>query len=197
MGSQFWLSDQQWSVIEPLLPKNRPGARRVDDRHVISALCMCCASAAVGRIARPSMARRPPFTIASIGGPAAACGRSCFRPLSRPVRATCRGSTARPRKPIARPPAERRRRQSRPSARPADLARPDGRCGRRHAVAAPLARPKRRGQRSSPAALAEITGLSQHAAPFLSASTAPCSYPCAWSLPPSALTTTDITRTGS
>ncbi|MBP1883184.1 transposase, partial [Ensifer mexicanus] len=28
MGSEFWLSDQQWSVIEPLLPKNRPGARR-------------------------------------------------------------------------------------------------------------------------------------------------------------------------
>ncbi|MGH6805265.1 MAG: transposase, partial [Ensifer adhaerens] len=38
MGSEFWLSDQQWSVIEPLLPKNRPGARRVDDRRVISGI---------------------------------------------------------------------------------------------------------------------------------------------------------------
>ncbi|MGH6806706.1 MAG: IS5 family transposase, partial [Ensifer adhaerens] len=35
---EFWLSDQQWSVIEPLLPKNRPGARRVDDRRVISGI---------------------------------------------------------------------------------------------------------------------------------------------------------------
>lgn len=38
MGSEFWLNDRQWSVIEPLLPKNRPGARRVDDRRVISGI---------------------------------------------------------------------------------------------------------------------------------------------------------------
>lgn len=29
MTSEFWLSDQQWSAIEPLLPRNQPGARRV------------------------------------------------------------------------------------------------------------------------------------------------------------------------
>ena len=34
----FWLSDQQWSAIEPHLPKNQPGARRVDDRRVISGI---------------------------------------------------------------------------------------------------------------------------------------------------------------
>jgi len=34
----FWLSDTQWAAIEPLLPKNRPGARRVDDRRVISGI---------------------------------------------------------------------------------------------------------------------------------------------------------------
>jgi transposase len=38
MAGEFWLSDQQWSAIEPLLPKNRPGARRVDDRRVISGI---------------------------------------------------------------------------------------------------------------------------------------------------------------
>lgn len=32
------LMDAQWARVEPLLPKNRPGARRVDDRRVISGI---------------------------------------------------------------------------------------------------------------------------------------------------------------
>lgn len=36
--SLFWLSDEAWAVIEPHLPKNQPGARRVDDRRVISGI---------------------------------------------------------------------------------------------------------------------------------------------------------------
>jgi putative transposase len=35
---EFWLSDAQWALIEPLLPKNQPGARRTDDRRVISGI---------------------------------------------------------------------------------------------------------------------------------------------------------------
>ena len=34
----FWLSDEAWASIEPHLPKNQPGARRVDDRRVISGI---------------------------------------------------------------------------------------------------------------------------------------------------------------
>lgn len=34
----FWLSDQAWSIIEPMLPNNQPGARRVDDRRVLSGI---------------------------------------------------------------------------------------------------------------------------------------------------------------
>ncbi|MFZ1744144.1 MAG: transposase [Pontixanthobacter sp.] len=34
--SLFWSSDEAWTAIEPHLPKNQPGARRVDDRRVIS-----------------------------------------------------------------------------------------------------------------------------------------------------------------
>jgi len=34
----FWLSDGAWAGIEPHLPKNQPGARRVDDRRVISGI---------------------------------------------------------------------------------------------------------------------------------------------------------------
>jgi transposase len=38
MAGEFWFSDQQWAVIEPLLPKNQPGARRVDDRRILSGI---------------------------------------------------------------------------------------------------------------------------------------------------------------
>ncbi len=34
----FWLSDEAWAAIELHLPKNQPGARRVDDRQVISGI---------------------------------------------------------------------------------------------------------------------------------------------------------------
>lgn len=38
MSSLFWLSDEAWTAIEPHLPRNQPGARRVDDRRVISGI---------------------------------------------------------------------------------------------------------------------------------------------------------------
>ena len=36
--SLFWLSDEAWQAIEPYLPKNQPGAQRVDDIRVISGI---------------------------------------------------------------------------------------------------------------------------------------------------------------
>ena len=38
MADLFWLSDAQWAVMEPFMPRNRPGARRVDDRRTISGI---------------------------------------------------------------------------------------------------------------------------------------------------------------
>lgn len=38
MSAGFWLSDRAWEAIAPLLPTNQPGARRVDDRRVISGI---------------------------------------------------------------------------------------------------------------------------------------------------------------
>ena len=38
MAGEFWLSDRAWAAIAPLLPTNQPGARRVDDRRVISGI---------------------------------------------------------------------------------------------------------------------------------------------------------------
>jgi len=40
MAGEFWLSEGQWGAIEPLLPKNQPGARRTDDRRVISGIVL-------------------------------------------------------------------------------------------------------------------------------------------------------------
>ena len=34
----YWLSEAEWARIEPLLPRGRRGARRVDDRRVISGI---------------------------------------------------------------------------------------------------------------------------------------------------------------
>ena len=38
MSKLFWLSDREWATIEPLLPRGRKGAHRVDDRRVISGI---------------------------------------------------------------------------------------------------------------------------------------------------------------
>jgi len=34
----YWLSDADWKGIEPLMPRGRRGAHRVDDRRVISGI---------------------------------------------------------------------------------------------------------------------------------------------------------------
>jgi transposase len=34
----YWLSDSEWAAVEPHLPMGRRGARRVDDRRVISGI---------------------------------------------------------------------------------------------------------------------------------------------------------------
>jgi hypothetical protein len=38
MAGEFWLTAAQWGAIEPLLSKNQSGARRADDRRVISGI---------------------------------------------------------------------------------------------------------------------------------------------------------------
>ena len=38
--SLFWLSDGAWRALSPHLPRGRPGKPRVDDRTVISGICM-------------------------------------------------------------------------------------------------------------------------------------------------------------
>ncbi|GJE62137.1 IS5 family transposase [Methylobacterium trifolii] len=38
MAGLFWLSDAQWVVIEPHMPRNQPGPDREDDRRIISGI---------------------------------------------------------------------------------------------------------------------------------------------------------------
>jgi len=39
MGKRVqWLTDEEWARIEPLLPRGRKGAHRVDDRRVVSGI---------------------------------------------------------------------------------------------------------------------------------------------------------------
>jgi transposase len=38
MAGEYWLNDKAWAAIDPLLPKVYAGARRKDDRRVISGI---------------------------------------------------------------------------------------------------------------------------------------------------------------
>jgi len=38
MADLFWLSDEQWAVIAPFMPRNQPGPEREDDRRIISGI---------------------------------------------------------------------------------------------------------------------------------------------------------------
>ena len=38
MADLFWLSDEQWAVIEPFMPRDQPGPERKDDRQIVSGI---------------------------------------------------------------------------------------------------------------------------------------------------------------
>ena len=111
MADLVWLSDEQWAVIEPVMPRDQPGPERKDDRQFISlrgpsapVSCTWSRPAAAGVTARRRMGRAPPSTTGSTGGPAAASGKPCSprwprlgEPATRPpsIALMC-GPTARP-----------------------------------------------------------------------------------------------------
>ncbi len=81
MAGEYWLSDQAWAAIEPLLPKNQPGARRVV---------------------------RPRSTTGSTGGAAKGYGRGYSQRFRRdPTGPTISASTVQPFGPTVRPMAEK------------------------------------------------------------------------------------------
>jgi hypothetical protein len=76
----YRLSDEEWQRIEPLLPRGRRGARRVDDRRVISGIVHMLRSGGVGGTVRPNAAPIRRSTTASIAGGPPGAGPS--RPAS-------------------------------------------------------------------------------------------------------------------
>ncbi|MEE9482018.1 transposase, partial [Methylobacterium ajmalii] len=38
MAELFWLSDEQWQAMAPFMPTNQFGARRKDDRTILSGI---------------------------------------------------------------------------------------------------------------------------------------------------------------
>ena len=55
MGSAlYWLSEGEWSKIEPLMPRGRRGAHRVDDRRIISGIMHMLRSGARWRDCPPA-----------------------------------------------------------------------------------------------------------------------------------------------
>ena len=54
MAKVFLLNDTEWAKIEPLLPRGRRGARRVDDRRVISGIMHMLRSGARWRDCPPA-----------------------------------------------------------------------------------------------------------------------------------------------
>jgi transposase len=54
MKGLYWLSDGEWARIEPLLPRGRRGARRVDDRRIISGIVHMLRSGARWRDCPPA-----------------------------------------------------------------------------------------------------------------------------------------------
>ena len=75
----FWLTDEQWAAIEPHMPRNQPGARRVDDRRVISGILHVLKIGCRWQDCPTDYGRPRPSTTASTGGPGAGSGPSCWR----------------------------------------------------------------------------------------------------------------------
>jgi hypothetical protein len=48
----YWLSDAEWAKIEPLMPRGRRGAHRVDDRRVLNGIFWVLLTGAPWRFAK-------------------------------------------------------------------------------------------------------------------------------------------------
>ena len=83
MADLFWLSEAQWAVIEPFMPRNQPGARRVDDRRTISGIIHVIKSGCRWRDCPAEYGPHTTVYTGSTGGPAEASGAGCWPPWPR------------------------------------------------------------------------------------------------------------------
>ena len=71
------LSDEEWAVIEPLLPNKSRGIERVDDRQVINGILWRFRKGSSGEMCQNAMVRAQCFTIGSRVGTRLAFGTAC------------------------------------------------------------------------------------------------------------------------
>src|SRR4051794_13402913 len=84
MTDLFWLSDAQWAVMEPFMPRNQPGPERKEDRQVLSGILHVLTSGCRWRDCPSEYGPRTTVYTASTAGPVAASGRPCWPPWPRP-----------------------------------------------------------------------------------------------------------------
>ena len=71
---RYDLTDFEWSVIQPVLPKDRPGPKPRDNRRVPNGIFWELRAGAPWRDLPSAMGLTPPPTIASIAGARQASG---------------------------------------------------------------------------------------------------------------------------
>jgi len=79
MAGEFWLSNGQWSRLQPLLPNKPRGVPRVDDRRVISGIVRVLRSGCRWKAPGRSTVHLRRSTTAMSAGRPRACGVPCSR----------------------------------------------------------------------------------------------------------------------
>src|SRR4051794_39268451 len=96
MSNLFWLSEEQFKKIKPLLPNDVRGVPRVDDRRVLSGIIHVLKRGLHWSDGPPEYGPAKQFIIARRGGPKKACSPTSSRHWwPRPERRTASPSTAR------------------------------------------------------------------------------------------------------
>lgn len=87
MSSNYWLSEEQFHKIRPLLPNKPRGVARVDDRRVLSGIIFAFSAAIAGRMSRLNTARPRRSATGTSGGPKRAFsnGYSTLWPATAPT----------------------------------------------------------------------------------------------------------------
>ncbi len=95
MEGVYWISDEAWAKLEPLLPKNRPGPKREDNRRVISGILHVLRSGCRWSDCPPAYGPRTTISTASTAGASRVSGESCSS-SSQPVVGSPRSSPSTP-----------------------------------------------------------------------------------------------------
>ena len=86
---RFDLSDEEWTIIEPLLPPRIRGPKRVDDRKILNGIFDICARVPLGVTCLSVTARAQRFTTAIPAGHGAGFGVIYLRLWPKMAKTVC------------------------------------------------------------------------------------------------------------